>query len=214
MPTSTRTFWLSWDQRHPWSTWSTWTTGDTGKVIPITFTEAQQLKHSIREELQQTIEREIKHKTREEVEQINAPCTLGVTRDSPARSCYQIHQCNPKAPSQSYWLETEEGQITTIRPVYCNMDSWHCGSKGWTRVAYINMTENGAICPDTLWQITSPKNLCARTTSGAASCSLVTFSTHGMKYNKVCGQAVGYQKGSPDGFELTTSTPTTLMVCL
>ena len=42
-------------------------------------------------------------------EQINAPCTLGVTKDSPARSCYQIHQCNPKAPSQSYWLEMEVG---------------------------------------------------------------------------------------------------------
>ena len=24
---------------------------------------------------------------------------------------------------------------------------------------------------------------------------------HGMKYNKVCGQAVGYQKGSPDSFQ-------------
>ena len=174
--------------------------GPPGK-FSLTFTDAQQLKHSIREELQQTIEKEINNKTREEVEQINAPCTLGVTKDSPARSCYQIHQCNPKAPSQSYWLETEEGQITTIRPVYCNMDSWHYGSKGWTRIAYINMTEDGATCPDTLRQITFPNNLCARTTSGAASCSSVTFSTHGMKYHKVCGQAVGYQKGSPDGFQ-------------
>ena len=174
--------------------------GPPGK-FSLTFTEAQQLKLSIREELQQTIEMEIKNKTREEVEQINTPCTLGVTKDSPARSCYQIHQCNPKAPSQSYWLEMEEGQITTIRPVYCNMDSWHSGSKGWARIAYVNMTEDGATCPETLRLITSPKKLCTRTTSGGASCSSVTFSTHGMKYNKVCGQAVGYQKGSPDGFE-------------
>ena len=165
----------------------------------LTLTDAQQLKHSIREEFQQTIEREIKNKTREEVEQINAPCTLGVTKDSPARSCHQIHQCNPKAPSQSYWLATEEGQTTTIRPVHCNMDSWHCGSKGWTRIAYINMTEDGATCPFGMRQITSPKNLCARTTSGGASCSSVTFPAHRMKYNKVCGQAIGYQRGSPDG---------------
>ena len=62
------------------------------------------------------------------------------------------------------------------------------------------MTENGATCLDTLRQITSPKNLCARTTSGGASCSSVTYSTHGMKYNKVCGQAVGYQGGSTDSY--------------
>ena len=123
-----------------------------------------------------------------------------MTKDSPARSCYQIHQCNPKAPSQSYWLETEEGQITAIRPVYCNMDNRHSGSKGWTRVAYINMTEDGATCPETLRLIISPKKLCTRTTGGGASCSSVTLSTHGMKYNKVCGQAVGYQGGSTDSY--------------
>ena len=106
----------------------------------LTFTETEQLKHLILKDL---------------LRQINAPCTLGVTKDSPARSCYQIHQCNPKTPSQSYWLETKEGQNTTIRPVYCNMDR-HCGSKGWTRIAYINMTEDGATCPETLRLITSP----------------------------------------------------------
>ena len=163
----------------------------------LTFTEAQQLKHSIREELQQTIEMEINNKTREEVEQINTPCTLGLTKDSPARSCYQIHQCNPKAPSQSYWLKTEEGQI--IKQVYCNMDR-HCGSKGWTRIAYINMTEDGATCPSRMRQITSPKRLCTRIASNHGSCSSVTFPTHGMKFNKICGQTVGYQKGSTDGF--------------
>ena len=96
----------------------------------LTFTDIQQLKHSIREELQQAIERDTKNKSGEEVEQTNAPCTLGMTKDSPAMSCHQIHQCNPKAPSQSYWLETVVGQTRTIRPVHCNMDSWHCGSKG------------------------------------------------------------------------------------
>ena len=49
-------------------------------------------------------------------------------------------------------------------------------------------------------QITSPKNLCARTISGGASCSSVNFPAHRMKYNKVCGQAIGYQRGSTDGF--------------
>ena len=63
------------------------------------------------------------------------------------------------------------------------------------------MTEDGATCPDTLRLITFPNNLCARTTSSGASCSSVTYSTHGMKYNKACGQAIGYQKGSLDGFQ-------------
>ena len=167
----------------------------------LTFTDIQQLKHSIREELQQTIERDIKNKSGEEVEQINTPCTLGMTKDSPARSCHQIHQCNPKAPSQSYWLETVVGQIRTIRPVHCSMDSWHCGSKGWTRIAYINMTEDGAQCPTSLRTISSPKKLCGRKSYNVGSCSLVTFPTKGMRYSKICGQAVGYQYYSMDAFQ-------------
>ena len=62
------------------------------------------------------------------------------------------------------------------------------------------MTEDGAQCPKLLRQITSPKKLCGRTIINRGSCSSITFSTLGMTYNRVCGQAIGYQKGTPDGF--------------
>ena len=40
------------------------------------------------------------------------------------------------------------GTFSTSICVYCDIHSWHSGSKGWTRVAYINMTGDGATCPD------------------------------------------------------------------
>ena len=52
------------------------------------------------------------------------------------------------------------------------------------------MTEDGATHLDTLQQITFPKKLC----------STVTYTTQGLSFNKVCRQAVGYQKGSTNVF--------------
>ena len=60
------------------------------------------------------------------------------------------------------------------------------------------MTVDGATCLDTLRQITSPKKLCTRTASNRGSCSSVTYTTQGMIFNKICGQAVGDQKGCGD----------------
>ena len=167
---------------------------------PLSFIEAQQLKTSIQQDLKQETDRELIKIVKEEMKRVTAPCNLGSTRHHPAKSCQQIQQCNPEALSGTYWLETVTEHFTTIRQVYCNMDSWHCSSKGWTRVAYINMADDGATCPDTLRLITSPKNLCTRASSGGGSCSSVTYPTHRMKYHKVCGQAVGYQYWNTDAF--------------
>ena len=85
------------------------------------------------------------------------------------------------------------------------MKGTHCDGKGgWTRVAYLNMTESGATCPPGL-SLQQYKNIdhrvCGRPTfSSSAGCSSTTFSTLGLNYYKVCGQVRGYQYNSPDAF--------------
>ena len=84
------------------------------------------------------------------------------------------------------------------------MNGTHCDGKGgWTRVAYLNMTESGATCPPglSLQQYNNiDHGLCGRFNSSSGSCNSTTFSTLGLKYYKVCGQVRGYQFCSPDAF--------------
>ena len=86
--------------------------------------------------------------------------------------------------------------------VYCNMEGINCdGEGGWTRVAYLNMTEPNATCPAGLIlkeydNIDHP--LCGR--DDIAGCNSANFSSTGLMYSKVCGQVRGYQYRSPDTF--------------
>ena len=85
------------------------------------------------------------------------------------------------------------------------MNGTHCDGKGgWTRVAYLNMTESGATCPPglSLQQYNNiDHEVCGRPmSSSSGSCSSSTFSTLGLNYYEVCGQVRGYQYGSPDAF--------------
>ena len=85
--------------------------------------------------------------------------------------------------------------------VYCDMEGINCdGEGGWTRVAYINMTESDSNCPTGLVErnYTSNRQLCGRKNDNG--CSSANFSSIGLLYSEVCGQVRGYQYGSPDGF--------------
>ena len=79
------------------------------------------------------------------------------------------------------------------------MNLTRCGSTtgGWTRVAHINMTSPEGTCPSPLKTIAYPRS-CSR--SGGAGCSSVSYSTFGVPFTQVCGQAIGYQHYSPDAF--------------
>ena len=84
------------------------------------------------------------------------------------------------------------------------MNGTHCDGKGgWTRVAYLNMTQSGATCPPGLTQHNYNNinhGLCGRPNPSSAGCSSTTYSTLGLKYYKVCGQLRGYQYHTPDAF--------------
>ena len=66
------------------------------------------------------------------------------------------------------------------------------------RLAHFNMSEPGASCPTSFQQINTPAKLCGLPT--APGCSGVNYSTDGILYSKVCGQARGYQYNSLDAF--------------
>ena len=78
------------------------------------------------------------------------------------------------------------------------MENERCGSKGWTRVALVDMSDNAQSCPGDLTLISSPIRTCGGPTTGG--CASAKFSTHGMSYSQVCGRLRGYQVGTPDAF--------------
>ena len=85
------------------------------------------------------------------------------------------------------------------------MEGTHCDGKGgWTRVAYLNMTESGATCPPglTLQEYNNILHgVCGRPSSHSlGGCNSTIFSTFGINYYKVCGKVRGYQYGSCDAF--------------
>ena len=116
------------------------------------------------------------------------------------RSCQTILNCFPSAPSGYYQIHALNGSLVQV---YCDMEGTNCGREGgWTRVAYVNMSQSGATCPQGLTQTAlSGLTLCGRN-AGPAGCQSTVFSTLGLNYSQVCGQLRGYQRGTPDAFEL------------
>ena len=118
------------------------------------------------------------------------------------RSCLEILHCFPYVSSGYYQIQTANNSCVQI---YCDMEGANCGGEGgWMRVAYVNMTQAGATCPQGLTQRTkSGLTLCGRSSSG---CDGTVFSTLGLNYSRVCGQVRGYQQGSTDAFASSGST--------
>ena len=76
-----------------------------------------------------------------------------------------------------------------------------CGGVGWTRIAYLNMTDPAQGCPSPWTLFTSGnKRVCFRSSSSLAGCDSVLYNNPGGKYSQVCGRIIGYQYGNPHGF--------------
>ena len=120
------------------------------------------------------------------------------------RSCQEILQYFPSAPSGYYQITAPNGSLVQV---YCDMEGTNCGGEGgWTRVAYVNMSQSGATCPQGLTQRTlSGLTLCGKNGSGV--CQSTVFSTLGLSYSQVCGQLRGYQFATPNAFEPYYSNP-------
>ena len=114
----------------------------------------------------------------------------------PATTCEEIKKNWPSSASGYYTIKGQR--------VYCNMEEL-CGSGGgWTRLAYLDMTESTENCPSgfKLYQSGGVK-ACGRATSSGGSCTSVKFPSNGISYSQVCGRVVGYQHKTPDAVDST-----------
>ena len=123
--------------------------------------------------------------------------TLGTTAANPATSCNEIYQQNPgsRGTIGQYYIKTCDGaQVVT-----CNM-KLKCGGieGGWMQVVDVDMNRDDT-CPGSWQYVINPKKLCQ---GGDAGCSSAQFSVKGISYDQICGQAIGYQKGHMDAFEI------------
>ena len=123
-------------------------------------------------------------------------------------SCKTILDDFPSAPSCHYNITTTNGSTVLV---YCDMEGTNCGGEGgWTRVAYVNMTQPGATCPQGLDQITfSGKKTCAG--FHKFGCTETPFPTL-VEYTKVCGQVRGYQHETLLAFSEYNAINTSLTV--
>ena len=115
-------------------------------------------------------------------------------------SCQQIKQQQPNSPSGAYVLATTDG--TSSYNTYCDMEEL-CGSGGgWTRLAYLDMSDSTVNCPSgfTLYQSGSVR-ACGRPVTSSGSCVSVEFPSNGISYSQVCGRVTGYQYYTPDAVD-------------
>ena len=115
-------------------------------------------------------------------------------------SCQQIKQRMPNSPSGMYQIEAQNSNNTnTTQYVYCHMEEL-CGSdEGWTRLAYLNMSDPSAECPSGFRLYESEGvRACGRPVSSGGSCASVKFPSNGITYSEVCGRVVGYRYNSVD----------------
>ena len=116
-------------------------------------------------------------------------------------SCLEIHNNNMSAPTGYYPIRMANG---TVRRVYCDMEGTNCyGLGGWTRLGYFNMADSDYDeCPYPLHD--SPFSgldikPCLRADASSGGCDSIFYSNDNITYTHVCGRAIGYQYGSPDG---------------
>ena len=110
-------------------------------------------------------------------------------------SCQDIKNKHPNTPSGIYLIVTPDGET---QHVYCHMEELCSSGGGWTRIAYLDMSDSTEVCPPgfRLYQSEGVR-ACGRQ-GLSASCQSVKFPSKGINYSQVCGRVVGYQYGTPD----------------
>ena len=79
-------------------------------------------------------------------------------------------------------------------------------SQGWTRVAYLDMTNSSHQCPAGWQTYTTPKRTCGRNFT-VGSCQSVFYPTYVVSYSHVCGHVTAYQFCYTDAFVRFNTDP-------
>ena len=129
--------------------------------------------------------------------------------NSPFRNCSCVFKenklsCvfkeNSSALSGYYTIQAPNGSLISV---YCDMEGSSCdGKEGWVRVGYLNMSKPNATCSPGLYtynfsSINHP--LCDRFNSSSGDCNSAVLNTHGISYQRICGQVREYQYRIADG---------------
>ena len=117
------------------------------------------------------------------------------------KSCKEIKQVWPELPSGHYTVTDIYGQ--QHHGVYCNMEELCGSSEGWTRIAYLDMSDTSHDCEQELGQqfgeySANNKRACGKQNRGSG-CISKTYDNFNIPYSKVCGKVLAYQYWSPDG---------------
>ena len=96
-------------------------------------------------------------------------------------TCEDIKECWPNSASGYYNIIGNGG---TSKYLYCDMDESPelCGSKEWTRIAYLNMSNSTQSCPSGFRQYQSMSGVraCGRPETNNGSCVSVQFPANGV----------------------------------
>ena len=111
-------------------------------------------------------------------------------------SCKEILARYPATRSGYYLIQPRDGTPNIY--LNCDMENERCGSKGWTRVAHMNVSKTSQPCPVGFTLIESPIRSCGGLAT--AGCVSVKFRTYGISYSQVCGRLRGYQVGVTGAF--------------
>ena len=83
----------------------------------------------------------------------------------------------------------------TVYDIAASNSHTSCGTPGWKRLAFINMTDTSYSCPTGLSLTSYSKRTCGRSHLNTYGCSSTRFDVGGLPYSQVCGRIKGYQVG-------------------
>ena len=115
----------------------------------------------------------------------------------PPKSCQEIKDKCPSSPSGYYTLVSGN--------VYCHMEDLCNTSGGWTRIAYLNMSDPHEQCPSG-FKLYNQNGIraCGRAALRQQYCESHKLSCN-IQYSQVCGKLIGYQYWSPNSLSTGTS---------
>ena len=127
----------------------------------------------------------------EVLKSLQVPSHTGGSLSNIPSSCKDIP---PGSPSGYYTIVPQGGTATSV---YCYMEEI-CGSKGWTRVAYLNMSDPATVCPPDFHSYEqNGVRACGRPVGGGGCRPSVDISSFNVQYSEVCGRVIGFQIASP-----------------
>ena len=123
---------------------------------------------------------------------------INSTETAIVSSCQDVKNKQPNSPSGYYHINSQF--------VYCEMGELCSTEGGWTRLAYLDMTDSTVDCPPGfMLNVTAGIRSCGRP-DGEGSCSSIKFPSNSISYSEVCGRVKGYQYGSPEALDTGTDS--------